>query len=392
MAQSAASPPPAPAEPARTGGLAEPIFDVTADLGGFGRTEDPAQMLLLGAALPPPQRPMHRQSEMARGFAAEHTAYPAPGGAYAYAVPGARIWGHGLVTLGRRFVAPPDCTPAYLRGQLATEPHSLHPKHAGPVGRGDLTLRHADLPVAAVWHPNLHYPRFLLEIFPRLYAAALLRSLGAAFALAVPSGLPGWALEFVDALGLDGIAARYDAQTECLVAPSVILPPMLHTDYNFHPALNLAAEQVVQRAGRAPSGAPAYLYLARSIHAERRIDNEEAVAAAMAQLGFTVVQSHKLTLTERVRLLSGAQVVAGEYGAALHDAMFAPPGTRIVAINFANNYQSRLARVRRQALAYVPPSDGLFRHWSLNRGAAPNYTVDLAVLRGIVREMAPELG
>jgi capsular polysaccharide biosynthesis protein len=374
------------------GGLHEPVFDVVADLDGLARPASPVRLTLFGPTLPPAQLPAWDESALPQPFLAEHRGFIPPSGVHVYAVPDARLWGNGLVTRGDRFVAPADVMPAYLLPQLAAVPHKLPPMHAGPVGRADAELLACDLPLLSALHPNLHYPRFLLEMLPRLWVATMLRAYGVRFRFALPGNLLAWAGAFVRLLGLDEDALVYDAYRQCVTAPSMLLPSMLHRDYSFHPAINLAVEALVTRAGPPPSGAPTHLFLRRSPMAPRRIDNEAELEQVMARAGFAVVDSHRMPLADRLRLLAGARVVAGEYGAALHDVMFAPIGTRIIAINFATDYQSKMARVRQQRIAYVAPSDGLFRHWRLNRGASETFSVDPATLRACVRGMAPELG
>ena len=76
-----------------------------------------------------------------------------------------------------------------------------------------------------------------------------------------------------------------------------------------------------------------------------------------------------------------------EHGFALYGALFSPPGTRVVAMNFANHYQSAIARLRGHRIAYAPPADGTFRHWRLSRDLSPSWNVDLPTLGRVMREL-----
>lgn len=373
------------------GGLAAPVFSVTSDLGRFGWSDAPEHLTLFGAALPPPQIPAFQEQRLPAPFVAEHHAHAGAAAVPALAVPGAVLRGNGVVTLGTQFVAPEDCLPGYVRAAMASVPHRIDPSQSAALDRDDLAELASDLPVASVLHTNPHYPRALLEIVPRLYVAAILRDYGVRFRLGLPANLPAWLGQFVTAFGLDSLVLRYDPQRQRVSAPSVILPGMLQRDYNLHPAFNLLAGALVAQAGAPPQDAPRFLYLRRSPFAGQRVENEAAVAEAMAQAGFHVVQTHALPLVERVRLLAGAEVVAGEYGPALLDVLFAPFGARVLAINFSDNPLSRIARLRRQPVAFVPPADGLFRHPRLTGGAPPGYVVDIAALLATVRAFVPEL-
>ena len=84
--------------------------------------------------------------------------------------------------------------------------------------------------------------------------------------------------------------------------------------------------------------------------------------------------------------------MAGEFGSALHNTIFSPPGTQVIAVNFFNHYQSAIARVRRQRIAFVPPEDGTFRHWRLTANLPRKFRADLAILRRTTQEMLANLG
>jgi capsular polysaccharide biosynthesis protein len=371
-------------------GLLEPIFDVTGDLGSFGRAGGHQRLMLFAAALPPPQQPIHRQSEIPPDFVAEHQHYPPPTAVHAYAVHGAVVWGNGLLTSGSQFVAPTDCLPAYFRPHMRPEGPPIHPVHAGSLNRADVETVTLDHPVASALHPNLVYGHFLLEILPRLYGLSVLRQFGADFPLLLSSTVPAWVKSFVRMLHPEPGIVWYDATRQRVVAPSVILPSMMQTEHNFHPAFNLMVEHLVQ-LHRPTAPGPTHLYVSRSNYGDERIENEDEVERVMTDLGFSIVHPHQMTPEEQIRLFSGARAVAGEYGSALHNAIFSPPGTRVIALNFFNNYQSKIARVRRHRLAYVPPEDGKFRHWRLSRDLVRKFRVDPEVVRRTTSEMLDEM-
>jgi capsular polysaccharide biosynthesis protein len=51
-----------------------------------------------------------------------------------------------------------------------------------------------------------------------------------------------------------------------------------------------------------------------------------------AEAGFEVVAPEQLSIDDQVRLISGARVLAGQAGSALHLAGFAPPGAHILEL------------------------------------------------------------
>lgn len=393
-----AQPAAAPAQPPADGpplagfkGVLEPIFDITGDIGGFGRGGGAQRLMLFAAALPPPQIPAHRQADMPAEFVAEHLHYPAPGAVHAYAVDDATLWGNGLLTSGAQFVAPTDCLPAYFRPHMRGDGPPLHPAHAGSLNRADVETLAFDHPVASAMHPNLVYGHFLLEILPRLFVLDVLRQFGADFPMLLSTTVPAWARSFVRMFVPEDRIIPYDAGRHRVVAPCFILPSMLQHDHNFHPAFNLMIQQLAQRQPPQPPG-PTHLYVSRANFGDERIENEDEVERVMADLGFTVIQPHRMTPEQQVHIFSGARVVAGEYGSALHNAIFSPAGTRVIALNFFNNYQSKIARVRRHHLAFVPPEDGRFRHWRLSRDLVRKFRVDLETLRRTTGEVLAGMG
>ncbi len=286
----------------------------------------------------------------------------------------------------------PDCLPGYFRNDLRPGAPPLVPHYAGAIGRPDVKTVTLDRPVAVATHPNLTYGHFLLEVLPRLWLLAVLREYGADLQLALSRTLSDRVKTFAAMLHAEADTLWYDGATERVMAPSLVLPAMLHTEYNFHPALNLMVRDLVRRLPPPDPRIPRLLYLAQVNFGDERLENAAETEQAMRALGFTVVRLGELTPEQHIRLFSAARVVVAEHGDALYGTLFAPPGTRVVAINFANHYVSAIARVRGHRIAYVPPADGQFRHWRLSPGLSPNWRVDVAVLVRVVQQMMQDAG
>ena len=379
-----------PMAPARIVGIVEPIFEIVADIGRFGHGDGAERLSLFAPALPPAQHPIHRESDIPAEFVAEHYQYTPPPSVNVYALAGAVLWGNGLVTHGTQFVTPSDCLPGYFRPQMLQNGPPLPAIHAGVLGRADAQTLALDHPVAVALHPNLVYGHFLLEMLPRLYLLMVLRQFGADIPLALSSKLPPWVKTFARMFQPDDRIVWYDHTTQRVTAPSIVMPAMMHTDHNFHPAMNLMVHHLLQRQGVADTNAIASasrIYVSRSNFGEERLENEDEVEEMVTALGFAVVRPQQLSVEEQIRVFSAAKVIVGEYGSGLHNAIFSGPGTRIVAINFFNNYQSKIARLRRHRLAFVPPQDGRFRHWRLTRDLPRKFSVDIGLLRQTMLEM-----
>jgi hypothetical protein len=380
------------AAPSRFGGIVEPLFEPLSELGRLGQRTVNARLQVFGPALPAPQHAILRESELPPQFVAEHYQYAAPPSVAVYAVAGAVLWANGLLTSGTQFVAPTECLPGYFRPTLQEKSAPLHPAQAGALGRDDVVTVTLDHAVVSALHPNMLYGHFLLDMLPRLYLAAVLRELGAEIPLALSTKLPEWAKAWVRLLHADDRIVWYDGSRQRVVAPSVVLPAMMHVERGFHPAANFMIRDLVQRS-RIPHSAPAHRHtFVRPQSGDEQIENADEVAQAMSDAGFTVIRPGELSPDQVIRAFSDAEVIVGEYGFMLQNALFAPPGARVVAINFANNYQSKIARLRGHRMAYVAPKDGQFRHWRFGQGLSRKFAVDVGSLRRTVAEIAAAPG
>jgi len=385
--------PPAPlgmAVEAPTGGFsgtAELLFETVNNPARFGRAGGHERFPVFAPALPPPPRPIHDEAQIPGDFVAEHYYYPPTSGVVAYAIGGGVLWSSGFVTLGSKYIGLPDCLPGYFNDHFRPGAPPMYPLYGGAMGRSDVKTITLERPVAVATHPNLGYGHVILEVLPRLWLLSVLRAFGADIPLALSRTVPEWVKGFVRLFHAEQDIVWYDGASERVRAPSIVLPSMLHTEYNFHPAMNLMVRDLVQRQPPPDAATPKLIYLAQSNFGEEKLENQAETEQAMLGLGFTVVRLAGLRPEQQIRLFAGAKVLVAEHGYALYGALFSPPETRVVALNFANHYLSAIARLRGQQIAYVPPADGQFRHWRLTRTQSRTWKVDVAVLRSIVQDM-----
>ncbi len=375
----------------RFSGIVEPIFEVVNNPARFGRSGAHERLAVFAPAVPPPSLPMLGEARMPAEFVAEHYFYPRPPAVAAYAVGGAALWSTGLVTLGTQFVALPDCMPGYFHEHLRPGAPPMHPIYAGALGRTDAKTVALERPVAVATHPNLTYGHILLEVLPRLWLLAVLREYGADIPLALSRTVPEAVKTFAQMFHGAADIVWYDGANEQVTAPSIVLPAMLHTEYNFHPALNLMVRELVQRHQPEAAG-PALIYLAQANYGEEKLENAVEVEDMMRGLGFVVIRAGDVDPVRQIRLFAGAKILVAEYGLALYGSLFSPPGTRVVAVNFANHALSAIARLRGHRLAYVSPTDGKFHHWRLTRDLPSTWKADRSALRKAVQDMMEGLG
>lgn len=87
------------------------------------------------------------------------------------------------------------------------------------------------------------------------------------------------------------------------------------------------AERARQRGSAGQAGR--LVYLSRRDAASRRLENEAAVEAALARLGFTVVVLERHSLADQICIVRQAELVAAPHGAGLAHILAARPGLKV---------------------------------------------------------------
>ena len=103
---------------------------------------------------------------------------------------------------------------------------------------------------------------------------------------------------------------------------------------NAHPQNREAFARIlanVRRHARATSTPPRVL-ICRSPSNSRNVTNRAAMIEALKALGFVAIQPDKLGFDEQALLFAQAEIIVCEFGAALSNAYFCPPHTKIVEI------------------------------------------------------------
>jgi capsular polysaccharide biosynthesis protein len=369
----------------------------------FVPVDDPAELLqpgpprcwqLIGPARSAAPGPMWLAGPHADIEAEHRSRAVAPGGSV-YSVPGHRLGGAGLLIRDRSVFWQADCLPNYFRDELRPG-RGLPRDWAHGLYRKDAQIVRCDTPLAVATHANFVYGHFLLEMLPKFWLLSVLRRMGIVFRLALSTRRPPWLDQFVSLYFRPDELVWYDSETQLVEAPAFIVPSTLaDLDYHLHPAFNLVADDLAARAiGRtlpAPAGAGNLVYLSR-----QRLDpwltlleNAVAVERALAEMGFAIVHPERLSVSDQLGIYRGAVCLVGEYGSALHNALFLPRAAGVICLNRFNSVQHRIAALRGQRLGVVEPVGG-FRlrvndNPSLNRPAR----IDIGALQRFVAAFLP---
>ena len=369
-------------------------FQPTSDASALGRASFDQVYSFCKSATIGEQCPLFRSDQLPQDIVSEHFAHPDPPEINVYAAPGRTLGGAGLFLNEDRIWLPPDCYPGYLGAMCEQSGGALPDIWAGALNTTDPAIVRHNLVLASPLHPNLVYGHFLIEMLPKLYLLRAIRDMGVEFKVALRRTTQSWAKAFIDLYFSEHDLIWYDHRTEVLLPDAVLSPGMMHRDYNFHPLMNVALEDVRLRAKAAtpPAGqtldTPALVYLSRTRvpGAWHRLTNETEVEDTFRAAGFAIVHPQELTLAEQLAIYQGVDCLAGQYSSALHNALFARRGIKVLSLNRINWYQSMIARLRGQRLGFVPPADGVMRDWR-RRGAAPvEYNIDCVELKAYIAD------
>ena len=103
---------------------------------------------------------------------------------------------------------------------------------------------------------------------------------------------------------------------------------------NAHPQSREAFARILANVRkRAPAmSTPPRVLICRSPSNSRNVTNRAAMIEALKALGFVAIQPDKLGFDEQALLFAQAEIIVCEFGAALSNAYFCPPHTKIVEI------------------------------------------------------------
>ncbi len=250
----------------------------------------------------------------------------------------------GCYTIENAAVGP---TGIALKDGIAFSSESfIHPPHhvaavAARLRAAELPARHVRGPLAVIYGPGHEtYGHWLVDFLPRLW---VLRQSGFdihTLRYAVPPDLSKIAAELLARIGIrQSQLVPYRYWREVLRTDLLLMPTGLRAGNLVSPLFAQASTfwtaPLLRQAAHAPSAARR-VFLSRAGQPAARMLIERATAEDCArEHGYLVVRPETLGLIEQVALFAGADVLAGEYGSALHGTVFAARDT--VALGFRGN-------------------------------------------------------
>jgi capsular polysaccharide biosynthesis protein len=209
------------------------------------------------------------------------------------------------------------------------------------------------------------FGHWMADLLPKLY---LLHKAGYDFdqlSVALPSDAPDFARQLLQMAGIprDRIV-EFDAQTEALHCERLLVPTMLHNGSIFARIAKEVApwlrRQVETHYGPLTERISAARVLISRGHAfrfNRVLTNRAKIEAIAAAAGCELICPEELPLIDQFAIFANAQEIVGEYGAALHSAIFAPAGAKLCIVR-GNGYhpgfiQSGIAEACEHCLSYI---------------------------------------
>ena len=202
------------------------------------------------------------------------------------------------------------------------------------------------------------YGHWLVDFLPRLWVLhqaghdlALLRYL-------VPADLQPLGFTLLRLCGIrDDQLLRTSHWEELPRVERLLLPTGLRLGDRLAPCFAEATAFWIRRTRQSPSApAGASLYLART-GGTRTLVNRASIEAVARDRGFTIIHPDQMPPSAQIALFANAGIIAGEYGSALHNAVFAGASATVCALRGNARHpslvQSGIATAMGQNTGYV---------------------------------------
>lgn len=235
-------------------------------------------------------------------------------------------------------------------------------------------------------HFNFVWGHWLTEMYPKLLLIEALAALGIRAPILLPSTAPAYVQIIVGATLPQHQIVTYDPTRESVRVERALLPHMLNRHYNFHEFLGAALDR--QARGAPVHQAPGRLFVSRrqldNNASFRRLANQDEIEGVAAEVGLEIIFPERLSWSEQVARFSNAAVVMGEFGSGLHNTLLSPAETKVMALNWVVDVQSRIANFRRHDIGYLLATDGVPRIHNLE-GVIHDFVVDPTAFRDKAR-------
>jgi capsular polysaccharide biosynthesis protein len=239
-----------------------------------------------------------------------------------FRIPGARLWGSdGIVVL-------PDGS---LAAESVYDRHHLerNPAYRKPMPRRSRTVEGAHFSLLGPFSNRGNYFHWFHDALLRLHGVQ--ERLPAGTRYLVPPRVADFQRESLRLLGVpDESLVTYQGE---LWQPDQLwfasLPP---AGAQVFEAVQWLRDRMWSAAGVGSPGLRRRIYISRAGARWGRIANEHQLLPVLDRFGFEVVACEQLSVAEQVRVFSDARTIVSPLGAGQTNALFTPPGAKILQI------------------------------------------------------------
>ena len=304
------------------------------------------------------------QGELGDEIVTEHHQQLVTPSVSVYSLENVALHGPGWINRNNALLFSKDIYPEYCReshkiGRLAhSSRHSLNNTQRRHYRRG--------------WHVTHYncnvYGHWLLEVLPKLLAIRIARAKWPVVAdnpIFMPSNFPAFVFDFCAWILPDVPIIRYNPSTTHLLVDRLDLPSW-GRDYVINQELIALLDEM--QGDNIPDQHDLIYISRRSRSVFRALTNAAELEEIARREGFVVVYPEEYSLGQQMTIFRAAKCVAGEYGSALHNALFCGNDTVVLALNRINSLQSIIARQRQHRIGYILPTSGQAVTYEEGRG------------------------
>jgi hypothetical protein len=277
-----------------------------------------------------------------------------------YSITDLIVSGAGQLWLSAHLITTPEIMPPYVSDYLQIPDGGNHLLH-GPT---QLPIRAIDVPcLVALGHGIQVYGHFLIEtLFRILVGRRAFKSAHLKYKILLDAQSPTWLLTILrESLGIGGEQIEFfDPQKEQVRLRHALVPTRLLQDERFHPFANELLEELKQTLTIPKMERP----ISRAFIIRNRFHNpfaphrvctneQELVDIAVRRYGFVSVATERLHWHEQISLFRDAEIILGQAGSGLHNALFSEPKSRLASLGFMNLVQSQIGALRQQRNAFL---------------------------------------
>ena len=243
---------------------------------------------------------------------------------YVVPVGGARLVGRaGLVVLPDGSYAAESAANAEV---LAAQRDYLRPPK-----RPTVTMPGDYYSMLVVWSVKGNYYHWTHDTLTRAYR--IHEHLPPDTRFVVPAGLSAWQRDTLDAVGVtEDRRVEFDGETEWELERLHFAPSTTNSGSDRPDVYTWLRDAIVDAYGITPGPPVRRIHISRREARKRRLVNEDAVEAVLDELGFETCIAERLSHREQVARFAEAEVIVAAHGAGLTNALFAPPGSRVLDI------------------------------------------------------------